>query len=396
MTLENEIVDAQECVSDPPKNESSTCDWIILPLLYAAGYARRDIESRVADSTGQFPDYTVLPNNSSTYYLEAKAWNISLEDSHVKQALNYANHNGKRFVVLTNGQSWRLYDNSVLGLLGEKLIVQAALRDTSQITAFLTGLSKSEVLEGSLERLAEEARQRKLQEVSDLKEKLKREEELQSIRKRQTEIRNLLNTTLPNLLNDASSEVIVLMTMYLSEQEEFKDLSPEILASWFDEYLNPSMAYHEEQTTYPVQSQMTHSNYSEKRGEVILSLKEIQGKSIDGNKIRPIILQAQNGTPINVRSWVNLAEEIVRWLLQQSRQVPIPFVSSHRTRYFLNSNPEHKSPDRRKKFKEISDLGKLTVYMDTDRSGEMFLKDLYALCEAMQVDPDTFQITIVC
>ncbi len=104
MTLEDEIAEAQVCIADPPKNESSTCDWIILPLLYAAEYGRRDIESRMADSTGQFPDYTLLPNNpAAMFYLEAKSWNVALEDTHAKQALNYANHNGKRFVVLTNG-----------------------------------------------------------------------------------------------------------------------------------------------------------------------------------------------------------------------------------------------------------------------------------------------------
>jgi hypothetical protein len=73
--------------------------------------------------------------------------------------------------------------------------------------------------------------------------------------------------------------------------------------------------------------------------------------------------------------------------------MPIPFVSSHRTRYFLNSSREHKRQDQRKKFKEISAPGK-TVYMDADRSGEMFLKDLYALCLAMDISPAAFQINV--
>ena len=123
VTLDEEIAQAQVFISEPPKNESNTCEWIILPILWSTGYARRDIESRMADSTGQYPDYTLLPNHSSaTFYLEAKAWNVTLEDIHVKQALNYANHNGKRFVVLTNGQNWRLYDNAVQGPLPDKLL----------------------------------------------------------------------------------------------------------------------------------------------------------------------------------------------------------------------------------------------------------------------------------
>jgi len=106
MTLEDEIRDAQAQAGEPPKNESSTCEWVILPLLWAAGYARRDIEPRVADSTGDFPDYTLLSSQpASTFYLEAKAWSVRLDDIFVKQALNYANQNGIRFVILANGQN---------------------------------------------------------------------------------------------------------------------------------------------------------------------------------------------------------------------------------------------------------------------------------------------------
>jgi predicted type IV restriction endonuclease len=143
MTLEDEISQAQVFITEPPKNGSNTCEWIILPILWSTGYARRDIESRMADSTGQYPDYTLLPNHATaTYYLEAKAWNVTLEDMHVKQALNYANHNGRRFVVLTNGQNWRLYDNAIQGQLAVKLLTEVRLRDTAEITDFLTALSK--------------------------------------------------------------------------------------------------------------------------------------------------------------------------------------------------------------------------------------------------------------
>ena len=63
---------------------------------------------------------------------------VSLEDIHAKQALNYANHNGKRFVVLTNGREWRLYDNSIQGVIGEKLLAEVLLDNTHGIEQFLT------------------------------------------------------------------------------------------------------------------------------------------------------------------------------------------------------------------------------------------------------------------
>ncbi len=394
MTLEDEIAEQQAHIANPPKNESNTCEWVILPLLYAAGYAKRDLESRVADSAGKFPDYTLLPNHSSaTYYLEAKTWNETLEDKYVQQALNYANHNGKRFVVLTNGQGWRLYDNDIRGLPADKLLAQAALRDTPQITAFLTALSKPEVLTGSLERLAEEVRQRRLQEAHDLRERQQREEELQSIQKRQTEIRGLLDTTLPGLLNDSKGELVVLMVKCLSKEEGLKDISLETLSGWFDENLHQPLAYREEQATNLSHTQTLSPSLSGQRGTRTLTLKELQGTPINGKNSRPVVLQVPDGTHITVGSWVNLAEHVVRWLLQQSRPMPLPFQSSHRTRWFLNRAPEHKHSDQRTKFKTISTHGK-TVYMDADRSGEMFLKDIHALCLAMQVDPNAFQITV--
>ena len=234
MTLEDEISEAQSYATDPPKNESNTCEQIILPILWAAGYARREVVSRTADSTGLFPDYTLLPNQSSaTYYLEAKAWNVALEDKHVTQALDYANRNGKRFVVLTNGRDWRLYDNTILGVSEAKLIAHAPLHETPKITHFLTMLSKPQVLQGSLERAAEEVRQRRLQQALDLQEQQRHEEKLQKIRERQLQVDRLLNDVLPALLSDPNSEVIVLLAGHLNQQEAFKDVLPDVMSAWF-------------------------------------------------------------------------------------------------------------------------------------------------------------------
>lgn len=392
--LEEEIAEAQLCATDPPKNESNTCEWIILPLLWAAGYARRDIESRMADSTGQFPDYTLLPNHSAaTYYLEAKAWNVPL-DTHTRQALSYTNNNGKRFIVLTNGQDWRLYDNTIQGMLGEKLVKQATLQDNPQITEFLTMLSKLEVLNGSLERVATETHQRKLQKAQELQEQEQHEEEIQSIQIRQMEIRGLLNILLPDLLNDSKGELIALMADHLSDQEEFKGIVPETLSAWFTDNFYKLLADQAEQRVPPAHVPLPSPSFSKQLGESTWTLKEIQSRSIDGKKSRPVTLQTPDGTSVSATSWVQLAVQVVGWLLRQPHTMPIPFISSHQTRYFLNRTPQHKRQDQRTKFKEISAPGEI-IYMDADRSGEMFLKDLYALCVRMQVDPDSFQITML-
>jgi hypothetical protein len=393
MTLEDEISQAQVFITEPPKNESNTCEWIILPILWSTGYARRDIESRMADSTGQYPDYTLLPNHATaTYYLEAKAWNVTLEDMHVKQALNYANHNGRRFVVLTNGQNWRLYDNAIQGQLAVKLLTEVRLRDTAEITDFLTALSKQKILEGSLERMAEEARQRKLQEAHDLQVQKQREVELQIKRKRMLEMKGLLDTMLPAFLKDPKTDLVISMAISLSDKEGLQYISPEAVSEWFDEKLHGPSPKMNEQDMSSSQSQTTHA--VEQQGRSVFTLKEMQGMPIDGKKGRPFELQTPDGTQVAVRSWVNLAEHIVSWLLQQTSPLPLPFESSHHTRWFLNCVPEHKRPDQRTKFKKISFDGQ-TVYMDRDRSGRMFLDDLYALCRAMHIATEAFHITVI-
>lgn len=394
MTLEEEIAEAQSCLSDPPKNESNTCEWVILPLLWAAGYARRDIQSRMADSTGQYPDYTLLPNDADkSFYLEAKAWNVLLEDIHAKQALNYANHNGKRFVVLTNGQIWRIYDNAIQGQLGDKLVVHASLHDTAQITDFMTMLSKTEVLSGSLERWAAEASERKTREALEQREIRQWQEEAQRIQERQRELRLLLETTLPEQLKNPNSDIVLILTSYLNEKEEYKDLAPETLSLWFTEFASQSPENTKEEPANTIPLQSVPPSFAGRQGQRTLTLKALQGLSIDGKNSRPVALHTPDGAQVAVRSWVDLAAETIRWLLQQSLPLPIPFESGNRNRWFLSASPVHKREELRRKFKPIT-ANRKTVHMDSDQSGEGFLRNIYALCQKMQIPPEEFRVTI--
>lgn len=135
----------------PPANETETCDRIIYPLLHAAGYSRLEIRSQDRDAAGQKPDYTLLPDSPEhTWFLEAKAWSVSLADSHAQQAINYANTAGKRWVVLTNGRVWRIYDNHIKGTAEGMLSAQFALKDESFVS-FLEAISQSSVTRGKLE-----------------------------------------------------------------------------------------------------------------------------------------------------------------------------------------------------------------------------------------------------
>jgi hypothetical protein len=220
--------------------------------------------------------------------------------SRVAAEFIYANQNGKRFVVLTNGQNWRLYDNATQGVLADKLVRQVTLLDTPKITDFLTILSKQEVLQGSLDRMTLEESQRRLQEAHDLQEQQKREEELQRIGQRHLEIRSLLDTMLPALLNDTKSDLIALMAMSLNETEKLKDISPETLTVWFNERLRQPIVHREEEITKPHDTQRSSPFDAQQQGSVTWTLKELQGRSINGKKSRPVTLQAPDGTLVSV------------------------------------------------------------------------------------------------
>lgn len=160
MSLIDGIAEALANANPPPPNESTTCEWIIVPLLHAAGYSRTDLVSRWADNNGQFPDYTILADTPNTWFLEAKAWKSPLEHHHALQSLNYANQNGKRWVVLTNGRIWRLYDNYVQADAAQKLVSEVDLRNGPGAERFLTALGKASVLHDGVLQFATEMRLR--------------------------------------------------------------------------------------------------------------------------------------------------------------------------------------------------------------------------------------------
>jgi hypothetical protein len=141
--------------ADAPENEACTCDWVIMPLLLEAGYDRKDILSQASDAQGKTPDYTILPKSMHKWFLEAKAWDVSLQDRHAIQAISYAHTAGSRWVVLTNGREWRLYDDHIIGVdASGRLVARASLEETEAIESFLLAISRESMQSGEIERFA--------------------------------------------------------------------------------------------------------------------------------------------------------------------------------------------------------------------------------------------------
>jgi predicted type IV restriction endonuclease len=372
MLLKEAIQDTLEYRDDPPPNESSTCDWVILPLLWAAGYARRDIVSRVADNDGKFPDYTLLPNDlEHTWYLEAKAWSVSLEDKHAHQSLNYANQNGKRWVVLTNGRVWRLYDNRVQGLTSDKLVTERQLETPDTFHDFLFAIGKDSVCSGGLEAFAE---------------RIARQTEEQAEQARQLQAKALrqekLHVYLMKGLQEADSDLIQWLCEILHEQDGLSGVTNDEIADWFRQCFEPK-----ETSAVPVwlpetaRPALPNISMQRQTVDVTKSLDELAGVPIDGKSIRPVMVLYPDGTQTPVSDWAQMAFQIVQWLYRQNMCPTLPFHAMQNSqRWFLHT--VLRNPNQR--VYSFSYDAK-TIYMDKNLTADELVNALYMLYKALGV-----------
>lgn len=365
MSLKDAIEEVLSYADDPPPNESNTCEWVILPLLWAAGYARREIISRIADNNGQFPDYTMLPNTPEcTWYAEAKAWNVALEDRHAQQSLNYANQNGKRWVVLTNGRVWRLYDNRIQGLAADKLIAEAHLTDLCAFTEFLTSVGKTSVCSGGLERYAIKAR-----------------------------LAPLLDTQ----LQKPDSEIIRGLRNLLKNQTGLSDVQNGDIAAYFQELLAPQLK-NSAAATVPASDNETGDLDGSSVSVATNPLPTGEEYSLDalynggygaGVKRQPSELRFSSDTTVrSVSTWADLVAEVVKFLGEQGKLPPLPFTSSNKGNlFFLNSTPFQPDPTiPMRSYKEVQ-VGNNCVYVNTYASAADHVCRLYRLCKATGIPP---------
>lgn len=58
---------------------------------------------------GTFCDLAVKLNDKMVFLIEVKAAGIELNDTHLRQVVNYGAHQGVKWIVLTNSLDWKLY-----------------------------------------------------------------------------------------------------------------------------------------------------------------------------------------------------------------------------------------------------------------------------------------------
>jgi len=80
---------------------------------------------------GTYCDLAIKLEGHLSFLIEVKAIGLELKDQHVKQAVDYAAHQGVEWALLTNGATWRVYKVVFAQPLQFDLVVEINLLDLS-------------------------------------------------------------------------------------------------------------------------------------------------------------------------------------------------------------------------------------------------------------------------
>ncbi len=129
--------------------EQNTKVGLISPLLRALGWEVEDLSEvhlEYRRRPGDKPvDYALLINSTPRLFVEAKALGENLEDRKwANQIMGYATVAGVRWVVLTNGDEYRLYNSHAIVPVEDKLFRTVRISDASGAAAETLALLSKE------------------------------------------------------------------------------------------------------------------------------------------------------------------------------------------------------------------------------------------------------------
>lgn len=103
---------------------------------------------------GTYADYMIQLSGTRHFLVEVKAFSINLNESHLRQAVNYGANEGVEWALLTNGKQFDFYKILFEKPITHQLIFSLDLSDGSKIKSAvdeLQFLSKDSVLKGGLD-----------------------------------------------------------------------------------------------------------------------------------------------------------------------------------------------------------------------------------------------------
>ena len=124
-------------------NETRTRQVLIDPLLIALGWDVSDpnqVELEY-DVRGRRADYALMVDTKPVAVIEAKRLGHQLVDDNTMQVMNYANTAGIEYMVVTNGDDWKMYSVFERGAIEERVIMELRITGETSHANALRSLS---------------------------------------------------------------------------------------------------------------------------------------------------------------------------------------------------------------------------------------------------------------
>ncbi|HEV2472996.1 MAG TPA: hypothetical protein VGS41_10045, partial [Chthonomonadales bacterium] len=337
-------------------NEAATCRSVIDPLLHAMGYSHDEVLPQDHNPPGSIPDYTILPRTDHTWYLEAKHWTHPLDgEKEAVQAITYAHARGKRWVVLTNGREWRLYDDKEFQIAAkDRLVVRADLTNPEHLERMLVALSKVSIVSDGLESF-----------VSNVQ----------------------LQATLGAQLILENSDLVRSITNTLRSKYHLQTLQRTEVASYFRMLLSKPSALPKDPQGEISTGPLTVSQPAQEVDYVPIRRA---AKPFS----QPIAVRFPDDQVAAVTSWRGVATAVVSWLALHDTLPDLP-IRGLRTgnRCFLNSSSCHADGTEMAPCTQVDWQG-TTVYIHLNRSAKDFGECLAALLKALGRNENDFLIKV--
>jgi len=336
-----EIKQVKADVGDQKPNEATTCSWVIEPLLLAAGYRRTEWVKESTDSTGNKPDYTVLPWTEHRWLLEAKAWSHTLSEQDANQLTSYANTNNIRWAVLTNGKAWQLYDASIFGTVSERLMAQSTVDEPDALADLLLALSPESIRQGITLRFARRSR---------------------------------MDREIKAQFADVDSPIVLAIVEKLKERTKIEYSPQEVV-----EYLHSLIIGGIIPSPPPPPPVVEES------------LAQLYTHARDLTFSKPCTLIFPDGTVIEEKIWKRiLARALEKWAERYT--IPVPFfLESSRKYYLTNHEPVHSHGKAFESTYEVR-LPQQTFYVNTFADADRVVRELYRLVNHFGEDPATYVV----
>ena len=112
-------------------NESDTVTIVTDILEEVFGFDKYSDITREYAIQGTYCDLAIKTGKKVDYLIEVKAVGISLKDTHLRQAINYAAQEGIRWIVLTNGLIWEVHRVSVENRVDSSKLIEFVFTDVN-------------------------------------------------------------------------------------------------------------------------------------------------------------------------------------------------------------------------------------------------------------------------